>query len=414
MDSCTSVEREVDKFLSKTTNFSQSAQRNRIEIDQLLSESNKLLPSAFPTSEDSSDVTGASSTQLDRTLSNISRLKTVAQSLANEHKELHSSISKIGKSIDKHFIPTDGVSMHNTITQDEEKLRLTNQVVCGYLLKQGHWEAARSLIQESCISIGPEKMKLLNRVSSVIDALKQRNIEPAVSFVTDYSSELSTVNSGVEFFLSKLQFVELILHGKKSEALSYAPKFARFASSHSNEIQILMGALMYGSLTPSESNSNNATFLYYSSLLNSNIYEDLTEMLISDLCALFGFSNSNCGSSRRNQRCHLSTCIEAGCQFLPSLINLNHVMMQGKVGSLWSSKEELPIEMNLKICKYHSLVACPILKGATNEENPAMRLYCGHIISRDALNRISSSSSKMKCPYCPVEQNAKSAVKIEF
>ena len=312
MESCTSVEREVDKFLSKTSNFSHSIQRNRIEIDQLLSESNKLLSSTLAAPNDSqsnpasNDVMSASSAQLDRTLTNINRLKTVAQSLANEHKELHSSISKIGKSIDKHFIPTDGVSMHNTISQDEDKMKLTNQVICGYLLKQGHWEAAKTLIQESSISISEEKMNLLNRVSSVIEALKQRNIEPAVSFVTDYSSQLATVNSGLEFFLCKLQFVELILNGKKSEALSYASKFARFATSHSSEIQMLMGALMYGSLTPSDSTTTNPTFLYYSSLLNSNIYEDLTEMLIGDLCALFGFSgDAVCGSSssrKHNQR----------------------------------------------------------------------------------------------------------------
>lgn len=38
--------------------------------------------------------------------------------------------------------------------------------------------------------------------------------------------------------------------------------------------------------------------------------------------------------------------------------------------------------------RYHSIFACPILRQTSSEENPPMRLVCGHVISRDALNKL--------------------------
>lgn len=37
---------------------------------------------------------------------------------------------------------------------------------------------------------------------------------------------------------------------------------------------------------------------------------------------------------------------------------------------------------------YHSVFACPILRQQASEQNPPMRLLCGHVISRDALNKL--------------------------
>ena len=42
-----------------------------------------------------------------------------------------------------------------------------------------------------------------------------------------------------------------------------------------------------------------------------------------------------------------------------------------------------------------------------------MRLMCGHCISRDALTKL-TSGHKLKCPYCPVEQNPSDAKIIQF
>lgn len=37
---------------------------------------------------------------------------------------------------------------------------------------------------------------------------------------------------------------------------------------------------------------------------------------------------------------------------------------------------------------HHSVFACPILRQQGSEQNPPMRLLCGHVISQDALNKL--------------------------
>ena len=97
------------------------------------------------------------------------------------------------------------------------------------------------------------------------------------------------------------------------------------------------------------------------------------------------------------------------------LHSYQQVMQQRQVAGVWNSaKDELPIEIDLgSDCRFHSIFACPILRQQTTDSNPPMRLTCGHCISRDALNKL-SSGHKLKCPYCPVEQNPNDARQITF
>merc|ERR1719210_1834300 len=111
----------------------------------------------------------------------------------------------------------------------------------------------------------------------------------------------------------------------------------------------------------------------------------------------------------------LAVAVNAGCVALPALLKIKQAMQQRQVPGVWNSeKEELPIEIDLGgECRYHSVFACPILKQQVSDTNPPMRLTCGHVISRDALAKL-SQGHKLKCPYCPVEQNPADARQIFF
>lgn len=50
---------------------------------------------------------------------------------------------------------------------------------------------------------------------------------------------------------------------------------------------------------------------------------------------------------------------------------------------------------------YHSVFACPILRQQASEQNPPMRLLCGHVISRDALNKL-AMGAKLVPQYHPI------------
>uniref|UniRef100_A0A8R1E7V1 RING-Gid-type domain-containing protein n=1 Tax=Caenorhabditis japonica TaxID=281687 RepID=A0A8R1E7V1_CAEJA len=88
-------------------------------------------------------------------------------------------------------------------------------------------------------------------------------------------------------------------------------------------------------------------------------------------------------------------------------------------------ENELPIEV--PVIPTHSAFTCPILKEQCSSDNPAMRLVCGHVISRDAIARLTNvlrpvrnssryvyRHSRFKCPYCPREQIMDTAKKVDF
>uniref|UniRef100_A0A672KH26 RING-Gid-type domain-containing protein n=1 Tax=Sinocyclocheilus grahami TaxID=75366 RepID=A0A672KH26_SINGR len=85
---------------------------------------------------------------------------------------------------------------------------------------------------------------------------------------------------------------------------------------------------------------------------------------------------------------------------LPVLMNIKQVIEQRQCSGVWTHKDELPIEIDLgKKCWYHSVFACPILRQQTSESNPPMKLICGHVISRDALNKLTNAGNAV-CSFC--------------
>lgn len=108
----------------------------------------------------------------------------------------------------------------------------------------------------------------------------------------------------------------------------------------------------------------------------------------------------------------LTVVTNTGCTALPALLNLKQVMLSRQVLGIWNGRDELPVRMttfltnthkikqnfllmNFQIeievdpdYRYHSIFACPILRQTSSEDNPPMKLVCGHVISRDALNKL--------------------------
>lgn len=143
----------------------------------------------------------------------------------------------------------------------------------------------------------------------------------------------------------------------------------------------------------------------YSNLFDVELWVDVYETFTRDACLILGITVQS----------PLSVCINAGCTALPALLNIKQVMNQRQVTGIWNGRDELPIEIDLgNENRYHSTFACPILRQQSSENNPPMRLVCGHVISRDALNKLCNNGNKMKCPYCPMEQSPTDARLIFF
>ncbi|KAJ9579561.1 hypothetical protein L9F63_004746 [Diploptera punctata] len=392
MEACNAVEREVDKVLSKFGGINEHAERVLQDITGNIESLKKELESAPQEHE----LTPAQVVILRQAMNKI---REAVQRLATDHRDLHSTVSKVGKAIDRNFVSDFASTSREDVFSGTDKVQLLNQVICQHFYRQGMLDIADELAQEAGLKMeegGKEPFSELNRI---LDSLKQRDLGPALEWAQSHRESLDAQNSSLEFKLHRLQFIDLIQRGPagQADAIQYArTHFQQFVHRHEKEIQNLMGMFLY---LPHGINSSP-----YSHLLDPNLWVEIYDVFTRDACSLLGLSVDS----------PLSVCINAGCTALPALLNIKQVMQQRQVTGIWNGKDELPIEIDLgQESRYHSVFACPILRQQSTESNPPMRLICGHVISRDALNKL-SNGNKLKCPYCPVEQNPLDARLIYF
>lgn len=395
MDSLVAVEKEVDKALDTFETFYQSVDDDVDKVlENLLISINELMKI------ENEQVLAASS------LAHIQQckeqIKEFIKKYSDNHKDMHGSISKIGKVIDKNFIAEYGNLPQTNIIDTAEKKNLLHQVICENLYRTGRIDVSDSLIKEAELNEQESELKKkpFIKINYIIQKLKEKDVAPALEWCQNNSEKLRENNSFLEFNLHRLNFIQLVQQGakKQSEALKYARNFTPFAHKCQKEIQRLMASLLY--INTGLKNSP------YSSYLNPELWDEMEEEFIKNSCKLLGLS----------VECPLNIAVRAGCKALPALINIVQVMQQTQVGHILS-KDELPIEIDIgPNCRYHSVFACPILRQQSTDLNPPMKLVCGHVISKDALNKLNSTGKydRLKCPYCPIEQVPSDARQMFF
>ena len=115
--------------------------------------------------------------------------------------------------------------------------------------------------------------------------------------------------------------------------------------------------------------------------------------IVNEYCALNGYSSKT----------ELAVAIKAGTIAHPFLLKDANIM-KGKED--WLSKKELSSEIELgNEFKFHSIFICPVSKEISTKANPPMLLPCGHVISKNSLEKICNAPgrAKIKCPTCPQE-----------
>uniref|UniRef100_F7DYC7 Required for meiotic nuclear division 5 homolog A n=1 Tax=Monodelphis domestica TaxID=13616 RepID=F7DYC7_MONDO len=377
MDQCVTVERELEKVLHKFSGYGQLCERG---LEELIDYTGGLKHEILQSHGQDAELSGTLSLVLTQC---CKRIKDTVQKLASDHKDIHSSVSRVGKAIDKNF-DSDISSVGIDGCWQADSQRILNEVMVEHFFRQGMLDVAEELCQESGLSIDPSQKEPFVELNRILEALKVRVLRPALEWAVSNREMLMAQNSSLEFKLHRLYFISLLMGGtaNQREALQYAKNFQPFALNHQKDIQVLMGSLVY--LRQGIENSP------YVHLLDANQWADICDIFTRDACALLGLSVES----------PLSVSI-SDLQQLLGFISLCFVSKQ--------------IEVDLgKKSWYHSIFACPILRQQTTDNNPPMKLVCGHIISRDALLRCSTAASELKCPYCPMEQSPGDAKQIFF
>eukprot|EP00118_Oscarella_pearsei_P017199 m.169595 g.169595 ORF g.169595 m.169595 type:complete len:410 (+) comp39004_c0_seq4:354-1583(+) len=344
----------------------------------------------------------------------MQKAKESALKVSSDHKELHGNISKIGRAIDKNFtVGVDAYSQENAF-HGVERTRMLNRVLCDHFLRRGHLEVARSLAQEAGLDLKEEEIVPFYELNRILECCKRRDLNPVLGWIAANHEWLTARKSCLEFKLHRLKFLSLLQEGERGIALEYARNFAPFAELRKREFQQLMGCLAYAGQGLSSSP--------YSSLLDSVHWMEVCDEFMKEACALSGLPVNS----------HLAAGLTAGCTALPSLLQIKSVLCQRQVHDMWNAMDELPIEIEVgSEHHYHSVFACPIMKQQSTAENPPMRLSCGHVICRDAIDRLVTGSRlemtveaflcfffnavlRLKCPYCPVEMGISDTKEVYF
>lgn len=389
MESCLNIEKDIDKFENKFSLFKKQCEVN---LDALINEAAQLQSEALlnPEKKDNDSVQNLTGF--------CKNTRSSFMKLAAQHKDLHSSVSKIGKTIDRNFDSNCGKMNVSEILVDESSHKLLNKAMCEHFYRQNLTAVAECLIEEASLVIDPKWKHSFIEINHILASLQVKNVDLALAWAMKRRHQLAEEKSQLEFKLHQLKFLSIINSGRdfQMEALQYSKNFQSFAVDHRTEVQKLMGCLLFMHQGLEKSP--------YAELFSEELWNDAKNTFSYDACKLMGLSVNS----------PLMSSFTAGCQALPTLLAIRSVIAQRQSSTILTNNDELPIDIELDSSQhYHSVFACPILKNQTTDKNPPVKLVCGHVISRDALSKL-VSGAKVKCPYCPQEQSPNEAKQVFF
>ncbi|XWS33417.1 hypothetical protein CRYUN_Cryun22dG0080900 [Craigia yunnanensis] len=313
--------------------------------------------------------------------------------LEGTQKELNIALSKYPKALEKVLNPDISKAYRNI----EFDSHIVNQIIANHFYRQGLFEVGDCFITESGDAEAAAAMRsLFQELYQILEAMKSRNLEPALKWAATNSDKLKEIGSDLQLRLHHLQFVKILQKGGRDEALKYArTNFVSFAGNHMAEIQKLMGCLLY---------SDRLHESPYAHLLSPTNWDIVAEQLTRQSCNLLGQSYES----------PLSVTIAAGVQGLPPLLKFLTVMAGKK--QEWQSMKQLPVPVELdKEFQFHSIFVCPVSKEQSTDDNPPMLMSCGHVLCKQSINKMSKNGSKtFKCPYCPTDINATHCRQLNF
>ncbi|KAJ4716035.1 protein RMD5-like A [Melia azedarach] len=312
--------------------------------------------------------------------------------LEGSQKELNSNVSKYLKLLEKVFNPDISKAYRNV----DFDCHILNQIIANHFYRQGLFDLGDCLINEAG---EPEASVLKSQfleMYQILEAVKVKNLEPALNWVAANHEKLKQDASYLELKLHRFQFVEILQTRGRADALDYArTHLAPFASIHLDEIQKLMGSLLWaGKLEISP----------YAELLIPTHWDKLAEELTQQFCSLLGQSYQS----------PLTVAISAGVEGLPTLLKLANVMAAKK--QEWQAMKQLPVPLELgREFQFHSIFVCPVSREQGSEENPPMLMPCLHVLCKQSIMKLSKSSTRtFKCPYCPAEASVAQCRQLYF
>ncbi|KAL0071452.1 hypothetical protein AAF712_001309 [Marasmius tenuissimus] len=289
-------------------------------------------------------------------------------------KETYSSMSRLGKAIDKKF--STPLPSYPGLFESDTAVNALERTIALHFLRTGQFDTAQTFIQESEVIIPDELRSKFVDLHHILKALRNRDINPALRWASDHREFLKSRSSPLEFNLHRSEYMRLLITTRPPNlllAITYANEHLRpFYHEHEAEFKRLMTCPVYLPLPRLERSP-------YADLASPSLHFDLEPLFAKEYCASLGMS--------RQVPLRVVGDIGGGGA-LAKIEKGRRVMRERK--SEWSQRDELPIEIPLPPeNRYHSIFTCPVSKEQSTEQNPPMMMTCGHVIAKDSLYKLS-------------------------
>lgn len=307
--------------------------------------------------------------------------------LQESQKEWNTSLAKFEKVLGK---PDMFPASSRSIDLDHQ---LVDKMLVEYFYRQGLFEVGDCLAKEAGVEVVEKEVRALSlEIHRITEPLKkQKDIEPAMRWISENSEKLKGHGPKLELELVSLKYYEMLRQGKSHEALRFAKAhFPKFAILQTEKIRRLVVAL-----------------LWVGDLEN---YPHAEEELFS-----LSWDKTSKEVARQYYHLHdqpssspLAVLLSAGVQSLPKLLKLVRVM--GLKKEEWEAMKQLPVDLELgDEFQFHSVFVCPVSREQSDDEdNPPMMMPCRHVLCKQTILRLckSCSTRRFKCPYCPAQTTA--------
>lgn len=140
----------------------------------------------------------------------MSKAKEKLQRLTTDHRDLHSTVSKVGKTIDRNFVSDFSSTTRNDVLIQDENIQLLNRVIAQHLHRNNLHDVADTLTKESKLPTEEVVADPFSELHRIWESIYNGDLKEALGWATEHSEKLHARSSSLEFKLHRIAFLQVI------------------------------------------------------------------------------------------------------------------------------------------------------------------------------------------------------------
>lgn len=258
-----------------------------------------------------------------------------------------------------------------------DSIRL-KRILVDYMLRMSYFDTAAMLAKKSNIE-NLVDLDVFHEARKVIDALKRKEVAPALAWCAENKSRLKKSKSKFEFAVRLQEFIELVREDKFMQAVTYARRYlAPWAASYMKDFQCAFATLAFRS---------NTECARYKDLFKETQWDSLIEKFKKEFYGLYGMTLQPL----------LNIYLQAGlCALKTPASYEDDCTKEDPLSQEDFRILALPLPYSKQL---HSKLICYISREIMNHDNLPLALPNGYVYSTKALKEMANqNNSKITCP----------------